>query len=150
MDSRGAAAAVNKLKRRTAGFTLVEVLVTAVIVSISVVGVLGAISSLTRAQANAQDAVLLQRLANEKLNDIRLLQDPSSTAATGDFSDRAYPDITWTADVESTSTTNLDQVTVTATRDKSSQSITTLMYVIPAVGATAATGNPATSQTVTQ
>jgi len=128
------------VKKRTAsGFTLVEVLVTTVIVAITLVGVLGAIRSQALVESSANDATLLQRLANEKLNDLRILQDPSTGGDSGDFSDRGYPDITWTADVEQSNTTNLDQVTVTATRGKASQAITTLIYVIPATGTTTTT-----------
>jgi type II secretion system protein I len=139
MDSRTAIAADNNLKRKSSGFTLVEVLVTTVIVALALVGVLGAISSETKAEAYANDAILLQRLANEKLNDLRVLQDPSDDGGNGDFSDRGYPDVTWSADVETSSTENLDQVEVTATRGKSSQSITTLIYVIPATSTSTTT-----------
>jgi len=113
--------------------------VTTVIVAITLVGVLGAIRSQALVESSANDATLLQRLANEKLNDLRILQDPSTGGDSGDFSDRGYPDITWTADVEQSNTTNLDQVTVTATRGKASQAITTLIYVIPATGTTTTT-----------
>lgn len=128
------------MRRRNAGFTLIEVMVTTVIVAIAIVGVLGAIGSEAKERAQANDAVLLQRLANEKLNDLRVLQDPSSTTGNGDYSDRAYPDITWTAEVETTNTNNLDQVTVTATKGKESQSVTTLIYVVPATTTTTTTG----------
>jgi type II secretion system protein I len=133
-------------RKRKNGFTLVEVLVTAAIVSLALVGVLGAIGSQLRLESSANDAALLQRLANEKLNDLRLQPDPSDAGASGDFSDRNYPDVTWTADVESTSTANLDQVTVTATRGNASQSITTLIYVIPATGTTTTGTTTATTQ----
>jgi prepilin-type N-terminal cleavage/methylation domain-containing protein len=135
------------LKKRQSAFTLIELLVTTVIVAIAVVGALGGIRALTAAQTKAQDAALLQRLADEKLNDLRILQDPTSET-TGDFSDRGYTDITWSADDETTATSNLDQITVTATRGNSSQSITTMIYVPPqtttstGTGATGGTGAP--------
>jgi type II secretion system protein I len=131
------------LRQRQAGFTLIEVLVTTVIVAIAIVGVLGGIQSLTMADSKAQDAVLLQRLANEKLNDLRILQDPSTAGSSGDFSDRGYPDVTWSAEVDSTSTTNLDQVTITATRGKNDQSLTTMLYVAPQTTTATATGTAA-------
>ena len=114
-------------------------MVATVVVAIAIVGVLGAIQTQASVQAKAIDAVLLQRLAAEKMNDLRVLQDPSSVTGTGDFSDRQYPDITWTADVETTSTTNLDQVTVTASKGKDSESITTMIYVVPATTTTTTT-----------
>jgi type II secretion system protein I len=143
VDSRTTAAACIYLKRRRLGFTLIEVLVTAVIVSIAVVGAFGAIRAVTASESQAQDAVLLQRLADEKLNDLKLLQDPTSEES-GDYSDRGYQDITWNADDISTSTTNLDQITITATRGKVSQSVTTLMYVPPQTTTTTSTAGATT------
>jgi type II secretion system protein I len=143
MDGRATAAKID-MRRQQKGFTLVEVLVTTVIVAIALVGVIGAIGSQVKSQSKANDALLLQRLASEKLNDLRLLQDPSTSGGTGDFSDREYPNVTWSADVETTSTANLDQVTVTATEGSASQSITTLMYVPPATSTTSTTGGTTT------
>jgi type II secretion system protein I len=145
MDSRPVVTTNYNMRRARNGFTLVEVLVTTVIVAIAVVGVMGAISSTTAVQASAKDALFLQSLANEKLNDLRILQDPSTAGSTGDFSDRGYPDIIWTADVVPSNTANLDQVTITVTKGKESQVITTLMYVLPAAGTTAGTGTSVTT-----
>jgi type II secretion system protein I len=140
MDGRAATTAYNNLKKSRSAFTLIEVLVATVIVAIAIVGVLGGISSITSTKSSALDAAFLQRLANEKLNDLRMLQDPTTAGSTGDFSDRGYPDITWSSDVETTSTTNLDQVSVTATRGNRSQEISTLIYVLPAAGTVTGTG----------
>ncbi len=111
------------------GFTLIEVLVTVVLVSIAVVGVLGGIRSIQAAGARAQTADLLQRLVAEKVGDLKLLADPSAGASAGDFADRGHPDITWTLSAEATSTTSLDKVTVTATQGRQEQSLTTLIFV---------------------
>jgi type II secretion system protein I len=119
------------LKRSLAkrGFTLIEVLVTVVLVSIAVVGVLRGIRSIEAAGARARSADLLQRLVAEKVGDLKLLADPSAGANTGDFADRGHPDITWTASVEATGTTSLDKVTVTATQGSQEQALTTLIFV---------------------
>ena len=119
------------------GFTLIEVLVTVVLVSVAVVGVLGGIRSIQAAGARARDADLMQRLASEKVGDIRLLSDPSTGGNAGDFSDRGHADITWTASVETTGAANVDKVTVTATRGGQSQALTTLVFVRPSGGTTA-------------
>lgn len=131
-------------RRRQTGFTLVEVVVTALLVAIAVVGVFGGISSLTASQYHAQTADLLQRLAAEKLGDVAILSAPSADGTSGDFSDRGYPNITWSLIDQPSGTTNLDQVTVTTTQGRDSQILTTMIYVPPATstgsgGATGAT-----------
>ncbi len=123
------------------GFTLIEVLVTVVLVSVAVVGVLGGIRSIQAAGARARSADLLQRLVAEKLGDMKLLADPSAGASAGDFADRGYPDITWTAAVEATGMTSLDKVTVTATQGGQEQALTTLIFVRPSGGT--GSGTPA-------
>lgn len=113
------------------GFTLIEVLVTVVLVSVAVVGVLGGIRSIQAAGARARSADLLQCLVAEKVGDIRLLSDPSTGGNAGDFSDRGHAEISWTASVEATGAASVDKVTVTATRGGDSQALTTLVFVRP-------------------
>ena len=117
------------------GFTLIEVLVTVVLVSVAVVGVLGGIRSIQAAGARARGADLMQRLVAEKVGDIRLLSDPSTGGVAGDFSDRGHGEITWTARVETTGAANVDKVTVTATSGRDSQALTTLVFARPSSGA---------------
>ncbi|MBV9852674.1 MAG: prepilin-type N-terminal cleavage/methylation domain-containing protein [Armatimonadetes bacterium] len=117
------------------GFTLIEVLVTTVLVGLAVVGVLTAIRAVGVTETRVQTADLLQRLAAEKLNDLRLLPDPGQAAAGGDFADRGYPDVTWELAVEQTDSDALVRVTVTASRAGASQELTTLMYLRPSTGA---------------
>jgi Tfp pilus assembly protein PilV len=121
--------------------------VASVLVAVAITGVLGGIRALGVAQAKAQDSDLVQRLAAEKINDMRILADPTSNGTSGDFSDRNYPDVTWTADVESTSVTNVDEITVTATRGKVSQSLMTLMYIAPATSTSTTGSSSSTSGT---
>ena len=116
------------------GFTLIEVLVTTVLVAVAVTGVLGGIRAIGVTEARAHSADLLQRLAAEKMNDLRLLPDPSEAPSAGDFSDRGSAEVTWKLEVEATDTTTVDQVTVTASRGLDSQSLTTLMFVPPTTG----------------
>ncbi|MGI4791546.1 MAG: type IV pilus modification PilV family protein [Janthinobacterium lividum] len=123
------------------GFTLIEVLVTVVLVSIAIVGVLGGIRSIQAAGAQARSADLLQRLAAEQIGDMRLLSDPSTGGNSGDFSDRGHSEITWAANVETTNAANVDKVTVTATRGRISQAVSTLIFVRPSTG-TASGGTP--------
>jgi len=116
------------------GFTLIEVLVTVVLVSVAVVGVLGGVRSIQAAGARARGADLLQRLVAEKVGDIRLLSDPATGGTAGDFADRGHAEISWTASAETTAAANVDKVTVTATRGGESQTLTTLVFVRPSGG----------------
>lgn len=114
------------------GFTLIEVLVTVVLVSLAVVGVLGGIRSIQAAGARTRSADLLQRLVAEKAGDLKLQADPGAGASAGDFADRGHPDITWTLSAEATGTASLDKVTVTATQGSQEQALTMLIFVRPA------------------
>ena len=130
------------VRKSPRGFTLVEVLVTTVLVAVAIVGVLGGIRAIRDADAKAQTADLLQRLASEKINDVRLLQDPSTGGTDGDFTDRGYPDVSWALQETASGVTDLTQITVTVTRGKDSQALTTLLFVRPQAG-TATTGTGA-------
>lgn len=116
-------------RRNQQGFTIIEVLVTTVLVAVAVVAVLGGIRSLSQADIKARQAVLLQRLAAEKVNDLRILADPSQEGTSGDFSDRGYKDINWTADVEATSVSNVDQIVVTVAQGNATREVSTLVYI---------------------
>jgi len=133
-------------RRRRGGFTLIEVMVSTTLVAIAVVGALQGITAIQAGDAHAQTADLLQRLAAEKVGDIRILSDPGTGAGQGDFADRGYPDIAWTADVQTTNATYVDQVTVTATEGRQSQSLTTMVFVPPTT-TTTTTGSGATGTT---
>jgi prepilin-type N-terminal cleavage/methylation domain-containing protein len=125
-------------KRPCYGFTLIEVLVTIVLVSVAIVGVMGGLRSIGAANTRAHTADLLQRLASEKMSDIKLLSDPSAGSDGGDFSDRGYGGITWAVTLEASGATNVDKITVTATRGRASQAITSLVFVRPTGGLTTA------------
>ncbi len=115
--------------RKNSAFTLIEVLVTAVIVAVAMVGVYGGIGVLSKVDSQAHTADLLQRLATEKIQDVELLATPSANGSTGDFTDRGYPDITWSLDDQPSGVTNVDQITMTVTRGSDSQAVTTLVYL---------------------
>lgn len=127
------------MDRQRRGFTLIEVLVTIVLVTLAVVGVLGGIRSLTVADVRAREADLLQRLASQKLNEMGSVTDPMTAETSGDFTDEGYGDVTWEMTVEPSGTTDLEIVKVTATRGDKSQELTALIYVRPTTGAAGGT-----------
>lgn len=123
-------------RSRPQAFTLVEMLVTVVLVSIAIVSVLGGIRAISSADLRAREADLLQRLALHKLNEMGPVTDPQTAENKGDFTDQGYPDVTWTVDVLPSGTENLDELTVTATRGEASQVLTGYLFVRPVTGST--------------
>lgn len=118
-------------------------MVTVVLVAVALVGALGGIRAIKDADAKAQTADLLERLATEKVSDLKLLQDPSTNGSQGDFTDRGYPDITWSLQEDTSAITNMVQVTLTVTRGRDAQVLTTLLY-IPSQSGTATTTSTTT------
>lgn len=129
---------VSSRVRRCGAFTLVEMLVTIVIVAVAVVGVFRAIAVLTETDKRARDADLLQRLACQKMAEMGVVTDPRTAENSGDFADQGYEAITWTVEVEPSGTLNVEQVTVTAQRDETSQQVIGLIFQRPLTSA----GNP--------
>lgn len=122
--------------RRRLGFTLIEMMVTAVLVAIAIVGVLGAIRAISAADLRAREADLLQRLAVLKLNEFGPVTNPQTADNKGDFTDQGYADVQWSLEVVPSGTENLDELTVTATRGERSQTVTGLLFVAPTTGST--------------
>jgi prepilin-type N-terminal cleavage/methylation domain-containing protein len=129
-------------RRRRAAFTLIEVLVTIVLVLVAVVGSLQAIRAIGQAEVKAREAELLQRLAADKWNEMGAVTDPQTAETNGDFTDQGYPDVEWELTVEPSGTTNVDQLTITATRGQSSQTLTGLLFVRPTTGGAAGGSTP--------
>jgi len=130
-------------RKAQSGFTLIEALVTIVLVGIGVVGAFGGMRAIGQAQARADTADLLQRLAVDELNQLSEVTDPSTAATSGDFSSEGHPEISWKLDVQQANAQNLDQVTVTATRNNESQAVSSMIYVAPTT-TTGSTGSGAT------
>jgi type II secretion system protein I len=120
----------SRTRQRTA-FTLVEMLVTIVIVAVAVVAVFRTIASLTETDVRARDADLLQRLACQKMAEMGVVTDPRTAENSGNFADQGYEAISWTVEVEPSGTLNVEQVTVTAERGDASQQITGLVFQRP-------------------
>lgn len=128
----------NVRNRRCSGFTLIEMLVTTILVAVAIVGVLGAIRAISVADLRARDADLLQRLAVLKLNEFGPVTDPQTADNKGDFTDQGYPDVQWNLEVLPSGTENLDELTITVTRGDASQKLTGLLFVRPTTGSTGA------------
>lgn len=120
------------------GFTLIEALVTIVLVALALVGIFGGIRAVTSTEARAREADLMQRLAAQKFGEFGVVTDPNTADNSGTFEEEGYSDVDWTLEVEPSDTLNVTKVTVTVTRGKVSQAVTGLVYVRPVAAAAGA------------
>lgn len=132
--------ALRRRARKASGFTFVEAMMATILVATAVTSVLLGIGAVSKAQAKSQMADMLQNLAAEKLNELTLNQDPSQLGSAGDFSDRGHPDVSWNIDLTTPAVTDVEEATITVTRGKDSQSLTTQVYVPPTTTTTSGSG----------
>ena len=116
--------------------TRVEVLVTVLLVSTALVGVMTGMRALGTTEVRARDADRLQHLAAQKMNELGVVGDLNAAEDNGDFTEQGYPEISWTMDVQPSGTENVDTVTVTVSQGDDEQSLTGLIYVRPVTGST--------------
>ncbi len=85
-------------KGATAGFTLIEILITIVILSTGIVVILQAFGTSTTALAQARDALFSAVLCERKLTDVKaqmITGNPPESLATGNFAADIYKDYVW-------------------------------------------------------
>lgn len=104
------------MRSERSGFTLIEALVAAALLGGGIVGVVGALQAITKAEDRARQVETMVRLADDKYQEIRSTTDTFAAGDSGDFVDRKISDYTWTMTVDPTGVTNLDAVTVTVQR----------------------------------
>lgn len=86
---------------RAKGFTLVEVVVATVVLSLGLIGALTAFSMASRAAAASRNDTIISLLAQQKLAEVQL-EDRNALApgaTSGDFGED-YPDYRWQLTVE--------------------------------------------------
>lgn len=116
---------------RQRGFTLIEVLVTTVLVGVALAGAMTALGSLSKVEAAARNAELLQRLAVQKLAALRVEGDLRTAETSGDFSAEGYPDADWSLELQTTDDDNVEEATITATRGDSEQQLSEQVFFRP-------------------
>ena len=119
-------------------FTLIEVLVTTALVGVGLAGTLTALGQLSRGDAYAQNAELLQRLAVQKLAALQVEGDLRTAETSGDFSAEGYPEAEWSLELQTTDDENIEEATLIAVRGSSEQAISERIFFRPETTTTAA------------
>lgn len=110
-------------------FTLVEVLVAIFILGVGVVGLMGALSGLTRAERAVAEKNLVDQLAHEKLDELVATQT-WQTESGGSFEDPRFQDYTYTVEATPVDTEGLTVVTVQVNSlSKGSATARTIVFV---------------------
>jgi prepilin-type N-terminal cleavage/methylation domain-containing protein len=122
------------------GFTLVEVLVAAVLLAVGITALVGAISGLMRAERAVAEKDFIDRIAHEKLQELIATQAWQSEAG-GTFDDERLRDYTWSLQETNVGVENLTGLTLTvSSQNKGENSISTIVFTAPAPTGTAEGG----------
>jgi type II secretion system protein I len=127
-------------RARGRGFTLIEVLVTSALVGVAIAGSLTALGRLSRADAYARNAELLQRLGAQKLVTLQVEGDLRTADTSGDFSTEGYPEVQWRLELQTTTDENVEEATITVTKGESEQALSELIFFRPTTTTTTTTG----------
>ncbi len=130
-----------KRRRRSRGFTLIEALVSAAILSIGIVSALLSLGALARREVANRQQEVLQRLAQRKYDELLVTSTDITTPQSGDFTDWNLPDYKWSTQVDTTGVDNLDAITVTVESNVSNSNTlkalaTGVVYVPPQTSTT--------------
>jgi prepilin-type N-terminal cleavage/methylation domain-containing protein len=85
--------------KRGRGFTLIEVLVAAMVLGVAIVGALGAFSATMRALGVAEFDSAAARLGQAKMAEVRALDELPLGESSGDFGED-NPGFTWSLNIE--------------------------------------------------
>lgn len=115
---------------RCHGFTLVEVLITMVMVVVGMVLLSQAFSAGLRAVSVSDRATQAQFLAEQKIADLEILSFGNLQSDSGDFGDD-YPEYSWQTEISNTDIENLKQIilTVSWTQENKTRSIVIYKYL---------------------
>lgn len=88
-------------------------MVSAALVTVGIVALISAYSTLTRNQRITVEYEQMQRLAIDKYDELVATEALQTQSLNGDFSDRGKDNYLWQAAVQSTGTNNVSALTVT-------------------------------------
>lgn len=100
-------------------FTLIEVMVSVVLLGIGIVVALGSLSAMTRGEIKIRRVDTLNRLATQKLDEILAVGQLNTAANSGTFEDIGFPDVEWSIETAPADLENLETVTVIVTDSSS-------------------------------
>ena len=124
---------------------MIEAMVSVALVTIGIVSILAAYTSLGRNQRLAVESETMQRLAIDKYDELVATEALQSEALNGDFSDRQIDGYLWDASVQTTSTTDVSTLTVTVQprdgSDTQTAVVSGVVYQAPQTSSTS--GGPA-------
>ena len=109
-------------------FTLVEALAAVVILAVGVSSVLHGFTVLGRTELRMRTAEKLQRLAEDKYDELMATGQTSQSGLNGDFSDIGENGYSWSLDVEPSGVDNLNSVVVTVTPSRGSTQDKAIAY----------------------
>ncbi len=116
------------------GFTLVEVLVAMVIVALAMVGAMGAMAGMNRAEVAVLEKDLASRLAHDKLQEI-VATESWNVETSGSFTDAGVLDYTWSIEVVPTGVEGVTGLRLTVSaQNKRGATLETAVYEPPAEG----------------
>lgn len=112
-------------KSRRSAFTLIEVMVAAVLVAVGAVSLVAALAGFTRAELAVQDRDLVSLLAHQKLDELVATQGYLDQTS-GNFQASGLESYTWEAQTEFTGTAGLNylRVIVTSPEDRTMEAET--------------------------
>ena len=97
---------------RNRGFTLVEAMVSVVLLAVGITAILGTLGEMTKARGRSIATERMQQLAFDKYDELVGTGDYTTPSLSGDFQDRNESRYTWRAEFLQTGTTNLESFTV--------------------------------------
>ena len=127
--------------RRTNAFTVIEALAAAVLVGIGISAGMGALSSMGSTEIRLRETEKLNRLAQEKLEEIIAYGNVNNAGTDGTFEDFGEPNYEWALEVTPSGVENLDTLRVVATKSQAGTNAPEgkavgLLFTPPDTGAT--------------
>ncbi|MBS1718355.1 MAG: prepilin-type N-terminal cleavage/methylation domain-containing protein [Armatimonadetes bacterium] len=134
------------MNRGRRGFSFVEVVMAILLLSVGLVGVVGAFGKLAASEIHTHEKEQMTRLAVQKLEELLATGQLTGQNVNGDFSDIGDTTHTWTASDTTTSTTDLNMATITVSRSDDPSGATAQVslphYVPPTTVTTTSGGTP--------
>lgn len=120
--------------RKARGFTILEALVSAVLLGVGIAASIGAIGEMIKAETGSREREKIHRMALDRFAELRATGDYLQSPLDGDFQDRGEQGYTWSSALEPTGIENLNRLTVTVSKTANSKldtSISALVYQPP-------------------